>query len=52
MELGMIGLGRMGNNMAERLVGGGHRVITYDKDTMAVRGSVAFGGEGASSLKD
>ena len=30
MELGMIGLGRMGANMAERLVRGGHRVIGFD----------------------
>ena len=52
MELGMIGLGRMGNNMAERLVGAGHRVITYDKDSMAVDASGGFGGEGASSLED
>ncbi|MCI0810999.1 MAG: 6-phosphogluconate dehydrogenase, partial [Chloroflexi bacterium] len=32
MELGMIGLGRMGGNMAQRLVSGGHRVVTYDRD--------------------
>ena len=30
MELGMIGLGRMGANMTERLVRGGHRVVGYD----------------------
>ena len=48
----MIGLGRMGNNMAERLVGAGHRVVTYDKDSMAVDASGGFGGEGASSLED
>ncbi|NEL41857.1 MAG: 6-phosphogluconate dehydrogenase, partial [Xanthomonas perforans] len=30
MELGMVGLGRMGANMAERLVHGGHRVHGYD----------------------
>jgi 6-phosphogluconate dehydrogenase len=30
MELGMIGLGRMGANMAERLIGSGHRVVGYD----------------------
>src|SRR5208282_5036752 len=30
MELGMIGLGRMGANMAERLVKGGHRVVGFD----------------------
>ncbi|EQD45021.1 6-phosphogluconate dehydrogenase, NAD-binding domain protein, partial [mine drainage metagenome] len=31
MELGMIGLGRMGANMAERLVRGGHRVRGYSR---------------------
>ena len=31
MELGMIGLGRMGANMAERLIRGGHRVVGYDR---------------------
>ena len=31
MELGMIGLGRMGANMTERLVLGGHRVVSYDR---------------------
>ncbi len=30
MELGMIGLGRMGANMTERLVKGGHRVVGFD----------------------
>ena len=52
MELGMIGLGRMGGNMAQRLVGGGHRVVTYDRDTEAVTARQGFGGEGASSLED
>jgi 6-phosphogluconate dehydrogenase len=48
----MIGLGRMGGNMAQRLVSGGHRVVTYDRDTEAVTASQGFGGEGASSLED
>ena len=52
MELGMIGLGRMGGNMAQRLVSGGHRVVTYDRDAEAVTASQGFGGEGASSLED
>jgi len=52
VELGMIGLGRMGGNMAQRLVSGGHRVVTYDRDTEAVTTSQGFGGEGASSLED
>ena len=46
MELGMIGLGRMGGNMAQRLISGGHRVVTYDRDPDAVTASHGFGGEG------
>ena len=52
MELGLIGLGRMGGNMAQRLVNAGHRVITYDRDINAVTASSGFGGEGAVSLED
>ena len=48
----MIGLGRMGGNMAQRLVAGGHRVVTYDRDSDAVTASHDFGGEGATSLED
>jgi 6-phosphogluconate dehydrogenase len=40
MELGMIGLGRMGSNMAQRLLRGGHRVIAYDPIPEAVRTAV------------
>ena len=32
MDIGMVGMGRMGGNMAERLRGGGHRVVGYDRD--------------------
>src|SRR5438105_848367 len=35
MQLGMIGLGRMGGNMTSRLVSGGHRVIAYDLNAAA-----------------
>ena len=52
MELGMIGLGRMGANMAQRLALGGHRVVTYDLDSAAVEASAEFGAEGASALHD
>ncbi|MBT97527.1 MAG: 6-phosphogluconate dehydrogenase (decarboxylating) [Dehalococcoidia bacterium] len=52
MELGMIGLGRMGGNMAQRLVAGGHRVVTFDRDLAAVTASSDFGAEAASSLED
>ena len=52
MELGMIGLGKMGANMAERLVKGGHRVVGYDLNPESVAGVEAIGAEGASSLED
>jgi 6-phosphogluconate dehydrogenase len=52
MELGMIGLGRMGANMTERLVLGGHRVITYDRSAEAVQRVVDKGALGAHSLAD
>ncbi len=52
MELGMIGLGRMGANMAERLVKGGHQVIGYARHPEAVQQVVAKGAVGATSLKD
>ncbi len=50
MELGMVGLGRMGANMVERLVRGRHRLVGYDRDAGAVARVVAAGAEGADSL--
>ncbi|MBZ5697753.1 MAG: decarboxylating 6-phosphogluconate dehydrogenase [Acidobacteriia bacterium] len=50
MELGMVGLGRMGANMVERLMRGGHRVVGYDRDAAAVARVVSAGAEGADSL--
>jgi 6-phosphogluconate dehydrogenase len=52
MELGMIGLGRMGANMTERLVLGGHRVISYDRSPEAIQRVVDKGALGAHSLAD
>ena len=52
MELGMIGLGRMGGNMAQRLVMGGHSVVAYDPNENAVQASIGVGVAGASSLID
>ncbi len=49
MELGLIGLGRMGANMARRLTAGGHRVVTYDLDAAAMDDSVQHGCEGVTS---
>ena len=52
MEVGMIGLGRMGGNMAQRLLSGGHRVVTYDQSREAVAASEAQGSLGAASLEE
>ena len=52
MELGMVGLGRMGGNMAQRLLNGGHRVVTYDRSAEAVAASQSQGAVGAASLED
>jgi 6-phosphogluconate dehydrogenase len=51
MELVMIGLGRMGASMAERLLSGGHRVVAYDKNQDAVKPVVAKGAIGVDSLE-
>ncbi len=51
MDLGMIGLGRMGANMAERLVRGGHRVVGYDPNPDAVQQAVTKGIGQADSLE-
>jgi 6-phosphogluconate dehydrogenase len=52
MELGIIGLGRMGGNMALRLVKRGHRIIGFDLSEAAVQAHAAQGAVGASSWKD
>ena len=52
MKIGMIGLGRMGGNMARRLMLGGHQVIAYDRDPAAVANVVKDGAAGAASLKE
>ncbi len=52
MELGMIGLGRMGANMAERLLKGGHRVVGYTRHWDKVQPVIGKGGEGAHSLEE
>jgi 6-phosphogluconate dehydrogenase len=50
MELGMIGLGRMGANMAQRLVRGGHRVVGFDPNPASRKSIEDQGGESATSL--
>ena len=52
MQLGMVGLGKMGANMTERLVRGGHEVIGYDRNPEAVERVVEIGAGGAGSLED
>jgi 6-phosphogluconate dehydrogenase len=52
MELGMIGLGRMGANMTERLINGGHQVAAYDQSPEAVKRAAAVGASGANTLKE
>jgi 6-phosphogluconate dehydrogenase len=51
MELGMIGLGKMGGFMTERLVRGGHRVVAFDRDPGAVQRVVEKGASGIDSLE-
>ena len=46
----MVGLGRMGGSMVQRLLGGGHRMVVYDHREDAVAASVSAGSEGAGSL--
>src|SRR4051794_17355777 len=52
MEIGMIGLGRMGANMVRRLLKGGHRCVVYDRSADAVQSLVGEGAVGATSLSD
>ncbi|HWF38871.1 MAG TPA: decarboxylating 6-phosphogluconate dehydrogenase [Candidatus Acidoferrales bacterium] len=51
MELGMIGLGKMGGFMVERLVRGGHKVIGFDRDATAVQRVTEKGAGGVDSLE-
>jgi len=52
MQLGMIGLGRMGANLVRRLIRDGHHCAVYDENADAVSGLVADGATGADSLPD
>jgi 6-phosphogluconate dehydrogenase len=51
MELGIVGLGRMGANMARRLMRDGHKIVAYDVNPDAVSQLASEGAEGASSLE-
>src|SRR4051812_2655568 len=52
MQLGMIGLGRMGANMVRRLMKAGHECVVYDVSPEAVKGLVGEGSIGGDSLED
>jgi 6-phosphogluconate dehydrogenase len=52
MELGMIGLGRMGTNMVRRLMRAGHQCVVYDLHADAVQALVKEGAVGTTSLED
>ncbi|MBX9931652.1 MAG: decarboxylating 6-phosphogluconate dehydrogenase [Methylobacterium sp.] len=52
MQLGMIGLGRMGGNIVRRLLRGGHTAVVFDQNPDAVAALVAEGAVGAESLED
>ncbi|MGZ5427440.1 MAG: NAD(P)-binding domain-containing protein, partial [Thermoanaerobaculia bacterium] len=52
MQLGMIGLGRMGGNMVRRLQHGGHTCVVYDRSREAVDALAKDGAAGASSLAE
>ena len=52
MQLGMVGLGRMGSNMVRRLTGAGHECVVFDVNAAAAVGLEAGGAIVASSLED
>jgi 6-phosphogluconate dehydrogenase len=52
MQLAMIGLGRMGGNMVQRLLQGGHQVVVFDRSADAVKAHVALGAKAAKDLAD
>ena len=52
MQLGMIGLGRMGANLVRRLMADGHRCVVYDVNASAVEGLAKEAATGATSLED
>src|SRR5262249_31347712 len=52
MQLGMIGLGRMGANMVRRLIRGGHECVVFDRSPEAVKELAKERAVGAASLPD
>jgi 6-phosphogluconate dehydrogenase len=52
MQIGIVGLGRMGGNIARRLMEGGHDCIVYDRDAKAIAASVEAGATAVEKLED
>jgi 6-phosphogluconate dehydrogenase len=52
LEIGMVGLGKMGGNMAVRLLKAGHDVVVYDRNTDVVKGAESEGARPSESLED
>ena len=52
MRIGMIGLGKMGANMTERLLKGGHEVVAYDLSAQALEAASKKGAETATTLAE
>ena len=52
MQVGLIGLGRMGGNMARRLMAGGHQVVAWDQRADTVEALARDGATAATSLED
>ena len=52
MQLGMIGLGRMGANMVRRLQKNGHQCVVYDRSPESVKQLVGEGATGSTSIDD
>ena len=52
MQIGMIGLGRMGANMARRLMKGGHESVVFDRNAVTVEALAKEGATGAASLEE
>jgi len=52
MQIGVVGLGRMGGNIVQRLMRDGHQCVVYDRDARAISGLADKGATGASDLAD
>ncbi len=52
MQIAMVGLGRMGANMVQRLIDGGHEAVAYDRNADAVAAATVKGATGCHSLRD